>query len=204
MSASPGLTRGKGGTYILLPPDYTGEVPKDGFVYRSRTYNVFLFWRAFFTTPTICPRPMRPSGKTRVYPLGKKDQAKPMVFPDANALPANMLFPQDGSYFDMLSRFIDAEYADPADNYMRVVFADDWDREGQALQSRCGDEDPARSGGENRLQDCRVMANDMIMQERRAACTTRTAMGECISRTRPVFPGQPAFIAPCISRLRMA
>jgi hypothetical protein len=37
----------------------------------------------------------------------------------SNALPADMLFPQDGSYFDMLSRFIDAEYADPAGFYMR-------------------------------------------------------------------------------------
>src|SRR5271168_3723871 len=26
-----GPDKGKGGTYVLLPPDYTGEVPKDGF-----------------------------------------------------------------------------------------------------------------------------------------------------------------------------
>jgi len=43
----------------------------------------------------------------------------PMSFAPANAQPANMLFPQDGSYFEMLSRFIDAEYVDPADLYMR-------------------------------------------------------------------------------------
>ena len=114
-----GPDKGKGGTYVLLPPDYTGEVPKDGFVYRSRTYNVFLFWRAFFSDPNDLAMPDATIRKTRVYPLGKKDQAKPMVFPDANAQPADMLFPQDGRFFDMLSRFIDAEYVDPADLYMR-------------------------------------------------------------------------------------
>jgi hypothetical protein len=114
-----GPDKGKGGTYVLLPPDYTGAVPKNAFVYRSRTYNVFLFWRTFFTDPNNLSKPDDTIRKTRVYPLGKKDQAKPMVFPDANAQPAEMLFPQDGRFFDMLSRFIDAEYADPVDFYMR-------------------------------------------------------------------------------------
>ena len=116
-----GPDKGQGGTYILLPPDYTGDVPKDGFIYRSRTYNVFLFWRSFFKDPNDLSNADEIIRQTKVYPLGKKDQAGPMQFPDANAAPANMLFPQDGSYFDMLSRFIDAEFADPADEYMRNV-----------------------------------------------------------------------------------
>jgi hypothetical protein len=114
-----GPDKGKGGTYVLLPPGYTGKVPKDGFVYRSRTYNVFLFWRAFFSDPNDLSKPDATIRKTLVYPLGKKAQAKPMVFPDANAQPADLLFPQDGRFFDMLLRFIDAEYVDPADLYMR-------------------------------------------------------------------------------------
>jgi hypothetical protein len=56
---------------------------------------------------------------THIYPLGKKDSAKPMQFPDATGVPANLLFPEDGSYFEMLSRFIDREYVDPADMDMR-------------------------------------------------------------------------------------
>ena len=32
--------------------------------------------------------------------------AKPMQFPDASKVPANMLYPGDGSAFDMLARFI--------------------------------------------------------------------------------------------------
>lgn len=119
-----GPDKGKGGTYVLLPPDYKGDVdksklPADAFVYRSRTYNVFLFWRTFFKDPKDLSKPNDEIAATRIYPLGHKADAKAMQFPDANAKPANLLFPHDGSYFDMLSRFIDSEYVDPADMDMR-------------------------------------------------------------------------------------
>ncbi len=119
-----GPDKGKGGIYVLLPPDYKGEppkntLPKGAFVYRSRTYNVFLFWRTFFTDPKDLSKPNAQIAATRIYPLGQKASAKPMQFPDANSKPANLLFPRDASYFDMMSRFIDSEYVDPADLDMR-------------------------------------------------------------------------------------
>ncbi|MCO4876318.1 DUF1254 domain-containing protein [Paraburkholderia caribensis] len=119
-----GPDKGKGGTYVLLPPDYKGEPPKDStpkgaFVYRSRTYNVFLFWRTFFTNPKDLTRPNAQIAATRIYPLGKKASAKPMQFPDANQRPADLLFPRDIRYFEMMSRFIDSEYVDPSDLDMR-------------------------------------------------------------------------------------
>ena len=46
-----------------------------------------------------------------------------MQFPDASGVPASMLYPQDGTAFDMLSRFINHEYVDPADMYMRGMAA---------------------------------------------------------------------------------
>jgi hypothetical protein len=61
--------------------------------------------------------------QTRIYPLGKEATARPMQFPDASARPANMLYPQDGNAFDMLSRFIDHEYVDTSDMEMRGVLA---------------------------------------------------------------------------------
>lgn len=119
-----GPDKGKGGVYVLLPPDYKGQpvkagVPKDAFIYRSRTYNVFLFWRTFFKDPSDLSKPNAEIAATRIYPLGHKAGAKPMEFPDANTKAANLLFPHDGAYFDMMSRFIDSEYVDPADLDMR-------------------------------------------------------------------------------------
>ena len=43
--------------------------------------------------------------QTRIYPLGKEGSAKPMQFPDASAVSANMLYPAAGRAFDMLARF---------------------------------------------------------------------------------------------------
>ncbi|CAG2139155.1 DUF1254 domain-containing protein [Cupriavidus numazuensis] len=119
-----GPDKGKGGTYVLLPPDYKGEppkgsVPKGAFIYRSRTYNVFLFWRTFFSDPKDLSKPNAQIAATRIYPLGQKAAAKPMQFPDGNAKPADLLFPRDIRYFEMMSRFIDSEYVDPADLDMR-------------------------------------------------------------------------------------
>src|SRR5690242_7361058 len=45
-----GPDRARGGLYLLLPPDYDGQVPQGYFAFKSSTYNVFLFFR------TIMPK----------------------------------------------------------------------------------------------------------------------------------------------------
>ncbi len=42
-----GPDKGEGGKYFILPPDYDGEKPAGYYTFSSRTYNVFIFWRAF-------------------------------------------------------------------------------------------------------------------------------------------------------------
>src|SRR5262249_45636422 len=56
-------------------------------------------------------------------PAPQGDSAEPMQFPNASATPANMLYPTDGTAFDMLARFIEHEYADPQDMEMRGMLA---------------------------------------------------------------------------------
>jgi hypothetical protein len=119
----PGPDKGKGGKYLILPPDFTGDIPEGYFAYRSRTYGVFVFWRGFFQNPHDLLGPVRVMEQTRIYPLGKQADALPMKFPDASNVPVNMLYPTDASAFDMLKRFIDSEYVDPADFDMRGMLA---------------------------------------------------------------------------------
>jgi hypothetical protein len=71
----PGPDRGRGGKYLLLPPDYVGTPPSGYFTYRSRTYNVFVFWRGFFKDPKQLAEPVRVMEQTRIYPLGKEADA---------------------------------------------------------------------------------------------------------------------------------
>ena len=119
----PGPDHGKGGHYLILPPDYSGKPPAGFLTFRSKTNGVFVFWRGFFTDPHDLTPPVKVMEQTRIYPLGKKDSAKAMAFPDGSVTPANLLYPGDGSAFDMLHRFIDSEAVDPADMEMRGMLA---------------------------------------------------------------------------------
>ncbi len=114
---------GKGGKYLIVPWNYKGSAPKGYYLYRSRTNNVFVFYRGFFTDP----KDLKPANAliagTRIYPYGKKESATPMQFPNGSATPADLLFPHDGTYFDMLARFVDQETVDPADMDWRGMMA---------------------------------------------------------------------------------
>jgi hypothetical protein len=134
----PGPDRGQGGKYLLLPPDYKGAPPSGYYTMRSRTYGVFVFWRGFFTDPKNLAPPVQNIERTRIFPLGKEDSAKPMQFPDASNVPANMLFPTDGAAFDMLARIIDHEYVDTADIWMRGVAASIGIEKGKAFTPDAG------------------------------------------------------------------
>jgi hypothetical protein len=121
----PGPDKGKGGKYLILPPDFRGDVPKgdDYFVYKSKTYGVFIFWRGFFKDPKQLGEPVKVMEQTRIYPLGKKDTAKPMQFPNASGVAVNMLYPHDFTAFEMLDRYIQHESVDDADLEFRGMAA---------------------------------------------------------------------------------
>ena len=104
-----GPDKGKGGKFLLLPPGYEGDVPNGYFIYRSATNNVFVFLRAFYADPNNLAPAVAIMEGTKIYPLAPKAGAKPMIFPDASGVPANLLPISDGSVFDQLKRLVDSE-----------------------------------------------------------------------------------------------
>jgi len=104
-----GPDAGRGGKFLLLPPDYKGTVPDGYFIYRSATNNVFIFLRGFYEDPKNLAPAVAHLERTRIYPLNGTGAAKPMKFPDASGVPANMLPISDGSVFDQLKRLVDSE-----------------------------------------------------------------------------------------------
>ena len=81
---APGPDRGKGGKYLLLPPDFEGETPDGYFTFTSRTYNVFVFWRAFLGENRSTDEAVALMEQTRIYPLSKADNPPEMVFPNGS------------------------------------------------------------------------------------------------------------------------
>jgi hypothetical protein len=100
---------GKGGKFLLLPPGYKGALPEGYFVYRSATNNVFVFLRGFYEDPKNLTPAVAHLERTKIYPLNGAASAKPMIFPDASGVQANMLPISDGSAFDQLKLLVDRE-----------------------------------------------------------------------------------------------
>ncbi len=122
-SARPGPDRGKGGKYLVVSPDYSGEIPSGYFTDRSGTYSVFVFWRGFSKNPHELAEPAR-NGTDANLRLRKKETAKPLQFPTPRRVPANISILDMARRFDMLCRFIKAEYIDPAQMYIRGTAAE--------------------------------------------------------------------------------
>jgi hypothetical protein len=122
-----GPDRARGGLYLLLPPDYDGEVPKGYFNFKSPTYNVFLFFRTIMKKGEDGPDPkpaVALAEQTRVYPLWAMEKdIKPMVFPNASGKRVNMMYPVDNTYWTKLKAFVDYEPGSAIDPELRGVLA---------------------------------------------------------------------------------
>ena len=106
----PGPDEGKGGKFLVLPPGYSGEVPSGYYVYRSGTNNLFVFLRAFYQDPKDLSPAVALMEKAKIYPLRlPAAERKPMQFPNASGVPANMLPRSDFSAFEQLKWLVDRE-----------------------------------------------------------------------------------------------
>jgi hypothetical protein len=104
-----GSDRARGGLYLLLPPDYDGQIPQGYFAFKSRTYNVLLFFRTIMTRSDNGPDPkpaVSLAEQARVYPLWAVEKdVKPMQFPNASGKNINMMYPVDNTYWTKLKTF---------------------------------------------------------------------------------------------------
>ncbi|EAW0724329.1 DUF1254 domain-containing protein [Salmonella enterica] len=105
----PGPDGGKGGKFLIVPPGYKGEIPDGYYVYRSTTNNVFIFLRAFYKDPKDTSPAVNLLKQSVFYPLGQKESAKKMEFPDASEKEINMLPRNDFTAFEQLKRIVDEE-----------------------------------------------------------------------------------------------
>ena len=122
-----GPDRARGGLYLLLPPDYDGEIPRGDLTFKSKTYNDFLFFRTIMPKGDNGPDPkpaVALAEKTRVYPLWTPEKdVKPMQFPDGSGKRINMMYPVDDTYWTKLKTFVDYEPVSAIDPELRGVLA---------------------------------------------------------------------------------
>jgi len=112
-----GEDEGKGGKYLLLPPDYQGNIPEGYIAVRQQTYGGFWLMR------TIAKSRAQPDEdaaiallkRLRVYPLSKTGNPPEQRFIDASGKVWDGIPRMDESFYAVLAKMVNEEPVIPRD-----------------------------------------------------------------------------------------
>ena len=102
---------GKGGKYLMLPPDYSGAVPSDYVVMRPKTYNSYLLLRSIVASNSDHDVSVGNAQvqQLKVYPLSKADHPPVQRFIDMTDTQYNGLTHYDSSFYISLAGMLNEE-----------------------------------------------------------------------------------------------
>lgn len=112
----PGADKGKGGKYLLIPPDYKGELPTEGYhLTPLKTKNVFWLVRGFIydgdTDATV-----KNLKSTKMYPLSNPDT--PQEYLNGSKIPAYCIPPRGVEYYNLIAKALNEETVQTHDRVM--------------------------------------------------------------------------------------
>ena len=106
----PGRTPARAASSWCCRRATTARCRRATYVYRSGTNNLFIFLRAFYQDPDDLSPAVELMEQAKIYPLNLPEaERKPMEFPNASGVPANMLPRSDFSAFEQLKWLLDRE-----------------------------------------------------------------------------------------------
>jgi hypothetical protein len=113
-----GEDKGKGGKYLILPPDYKEKAPDGYFVLQSETYRGFVILRSNFMSRSDADikSAVEHGKRVKIYPLGGDPAST--VFVDMYDKPFDSTIPYDATFFEHLNRFVQTEPWLPRDRAM--------------------------------------------------------------------------------------
>jgi hypothetical protein len=118
-----GEDRGKGGKYLVLPPDYKGEVPPGYVVLRPSTYGNWFFFRAFVVDGSTKPGVELVKKHLKIYQLSDAANPPAMKFVNGSGIPSTFVAPGDYTFWEMLNKVIQEEPAGGSDPTTLGLFA---------------------------------------------------------------------------------
>jgi hypothetical protein len=132
---APGPDRGKGGKYLILPPDYEGELEGpiggkaqviDGetyFVAKSPSYVAWIGLRGFLVDgkPDAAAKMWREGLK--IYPLARKDNPPKMEFISGSGRSFNTIHANNFEFYEELHAVVEREPVELFDPELRGLFA---------------------------------------------------------------------------------
>lgn len=126
---APGPDRGKGGKYLIVPADYTGDLPKDVkdggdyYIARSPSYVNMVFLRGFLVDgkPDAASKMFREGFK--VYSLSKANNPPKMEFINSSKQAFNTVHANNFEFFKELDHVFQKEPIDFIDPELRGLVA---------------------------------------------------------------------------------
>jgi hypothetical protein len=119
----PGPDKAKGGKYLILPPDYEGEVPDGYFTAKSTSWVNWLILRGFLVDgkPDFSSKLFREGLK--IYPLAKAANPPAMEFFNGSKKEFNTVHSNDFHFYEELHAVIDREPIEMLEPQLRGLFA---------------------------------------------------------------------------------
>jgi hypothetical protein len=118
-----GPDKGKGGKFLLLPPDYKGDVPEGYFVAHSPTYGNFLFMRGFVKNGDLVSTVENMKKYFRIYPLTQAANPPAMNFVNISGQYFNCIPANDASFYNDLDQVVQEEPLESVDPEVRGLLA---------------------------------------------------------------------------------
>lgn len=117
-----GPDKGQGGKYLILPPDYEGEVPEGYFVMRPRTYKNWLLLR-YSIADGMETAAAFIKENLKMYPLSMADNPPEMEFISGSAQSWNTVHANNFEFYNELNEVIQKEPIDFISTETRGLFA---------------------------------------------------------------------------------
>ncbi|MBB3772647.1 hypothetical protein FHS55_003268 [Angulomicrobium tetraedrale] len=111
-----GPDQGRGGTYLFVPPGYTGPLPKMGFhIAKPRTNRIVVFYRAFVEKGDIAAAVAGVKAEAAVFPLAEAAKPPATTFVNLSGVRFNTISANDFSFFEELNSVVQNEPANWVD-----------------------------------------------------------------------------------------
>jgi hypothetical protein len=117
-----GVDKGKGGKFLLLPPDHQAETPAEYFSAKSPTYGVWLGVRGFLVNGKS-DQAVAQMKTIRIYPLARAEDPPAMTFLNGSGKAINTIFPDTYEYFESLATLVEKEPVDAIPSSDRFLLA---------------------------------------------------------------------------------
>ena len=106
-----GADKGNGGKYLILPPDYKGEIPTGYIVLPSENYTGYALLRSMpkSTNSKDVASALEYGKKIKIYPLSSIKNPPKTKFLDAVNTVMDGSIPYDERYFELLNNVVQAE-----------------------------------------------------------------------------------------------